>query len=614
MAITKTDFINYTRCRRYAALEEIKKEKLSSSLTIEEYRKQENDEIIRDILGNMFSEEDGEEVDLTIKHDKQLEAMMDYYKEVEFLAAKQVKKVFGGDTIFSEDTFRQESFDFQKNGIKYLCYVDIYNEVNDEINIIEVKATTSKKFVDDLFYGERGKDKYPLFVLKDGIYRINRDDINDKNEKNFNEKILKLKNRFSSAGKYVFDLAVQRYIIENDFLTRNINKKINYYLAVLNSKYVYDGYKENGKRVYNTDENGNDIISIFDLNELTKEMIPLIDDNRKMLEKYIYESDNSKCRVSEACELKKNTECKYKCICFKDVPKYNTSYNYLNFRSFKDLNNVSYNKYDLINEGYLKFDDIPKEWLNNPNHIIQRDVYDTNKEYVDKEKIKASLSSIEYPIYHLDFETFPCPIPRFKGEKPYTQSCFEFSLHIEHEEGVCDKEKDNFIFLAETLDDEREELVKALINHIDGSKGTMLAQNVGFEKSRIKELANVFPQYKEKLMKIHDIGFDLLYVIRNNEKLFLDLGFDNEKAKKINYYHKDQSGSYSIKKTLPLFTNLKYTDLEIQNGTDALVEYSRYNLMNDTERKYVQENLRKYCCQDTWAMVEILKGLRKLVK
>ena len=115
-------------------------------------------------------------------------------------------------------------------------------------------------------------------------------------------------------------------------------------------------------------------------------------------------------------------------------------------------------------------------------------------------------------------------------------------------------------------------------------------------------------------MKIHDIGFDLLYVIRNNEKLFLDLGFDNEKAKKINYYHKDQSGSYSIKKTLPLFTNLKYTDLEIQNGTDALVEYSRYNLMNDTERKYVQENLRKYCCQDTWAMVEILKGLRRLVK
>ena len=54
-------------------------------------------------------------------------------------------------------------------------------------------------------------------------------------------------------------------------------------------------------------------------------------------------------------------------------------------------------------------------------------------------------NNLEYPIYHLDFETFPCPIPRFFGEKPYTQSCFEFSLHIEKEEGICDIEKDNYI-------------------------------------------------------------------------------------------------------------------------------------------------------------------------
>ena len=51
------------------------------------------------------------------------------------------------------------------------------------------------------------------------------------------------------------------------------------------------------------------------------------------------------------------------------------------------------------------------------------------------------------PIYHFDFETFGCPLPRFQGEKPYQQSVFEFSLHIEREPGVCDKEKDNFIFL-----------------------------------------------------------------------------------------------------------------------------------------------------------------------
>ena len=41
MAITKTDFINYTRCRRYGALEEIHEDKIDSDMTLEEYIKEE---------------------------------------------------------------------------------------------------------------------------------------------------------------------------------------------------------------------------------------------------------------------------------------------------------------------------------------------------------------------------------------------------------------------------------------------------------------------------------------------------------------------------------------------------------------------------------------------
>ena len=141
MAITKTDFVNYTRCRRYVALEEIRKDKLTSGCTLEEYKKQEIDEEIKDILGGMFSidAETEEDIDLTVKEDKQLNAMMEYYKEVEILAALEVERVFGGKSTYSKDTFMQESFDADINGIKYLCYVDIYNESNDAINIIEVK-------------------------------------------------------------------------------------------------------------------------------------------------------------------------------------------------------------------------------------------------------------------------------------------------------------------------------------------------------------------------------------------------------------------------------------------------------------------------------------------
>ena len=79
---------------------------------------------------------------------------------------------------------------------------------------------------------------------------------------------------------------------------------------------------------------------------------------------------------------------------------------------------------ELINEGYLKMEDIPLSWLTKENHLIQRNCLEKHTAYINKEKIRKALSIIEYPIYHLDFETFPCPLPRFKGEFPYIQSPF----------------------------------------------------------------------------------------------------------------------------------------------------------------------------------------------
>ena len=39
MAITKTKFINYSRCPRYVSLDDLKKEKLDSMIRVEEYKK-----------------------------------------------------------------------------------------------------------------------------------------------------------------------------------------------------------------------------------------------------------------------------------------------------------------------------------------------------------------------------------------------------------------------------------------------------------------------------------------------------------------------------------------------------------------------------------------------
>ena len=45
------------------------------------------------------------------------------------------------------------------------------------------------------------------------------------------------------------------------------------------------------------------------------------------------------------------------------------------------------------------------------------------------------INDLVYPIYHLDFETFATAVPVFDGSRPYQQLVFQYSLHIEHQNG-----------------------------------------------------------------------------------------------------------------------------------------------------------------------------------
>lgn len=125
--------------------------------------------------------------------------------------------------------------------------------------------------------------------------------------------------------------------------------------------------------------------------------------------------------------------------------------------------------------------------------------------------------------------------------------------------------------------------LKEIVNRIDPDNGTMLAQNVSFEKTRLKELAEIYPQYRTHLLKIVENSIDLLYFLNTNRELYSSLGFDDDRCGRICFYDKNMSGSYSIKKTLPVLSNLSYKNLEVKNGTEALVTYSLYDTMSDYE-------------------------------
>ncbi len=613
MAVTKTNFINYLRCERYVALEDIKKNKLDSYVSFEEYQEDEYQTKIEEVLSSMYDEDDNDLLEVV---DEQLEVMLPYYNEIEILAGNTAKNYFDGSFKFAYNTQDQESFDCVINGIRYICYVDIYNEIDNTFNIIEVKATTSKKFL-GLSVKQDGEEVSIFKQADDGIYYLLEDigNVEDYMElKKYNLQKEKLFNRLDKAGKYVYDLAVQRYIIENDLKQNNEKKDVKYYLSVLNCDYTFDGKYENSQPVYNKDENGNDIVVFFDMTTITKQYMDLVDIDRKRVESNIRNLNGNKCKIGAFCENKKSTKCKFFEVCWDFVPNKNSILNYIdNHHGFKNEIGDKLERYDLLNSGIVNMIDLDKRYLNRPKNQIQREVVETNVPYVNKEKIKSAIKCLEYPIYHLDFETFPCPLPRFKGEKPYYQSLFQFSIHIEKERFNCDKELDHYEYLAGDSKDNREKLLKYMLEILK-DKGTILVYNESFEKTRIKELGNMFPLYRQDLLKLNERIFDLMNLTKTKSSLFEELGFNKEEASLFNYYHKDMNGSFSIKKILPLFTDLTYADMEIGNGIQALVTYAKFPKMNEAEFKHKYQKLIEYCKQDTWAMVEILWGLINYVE
>ena len=636
MYISKSRFINWTRCPMYFPMELKHNPTGKDDIDAERERREEILGELAESMNESTESPEGDEEEFNSAPSPELEALLPYYNQVEDEALKVAKKYFDG-------TFQtQKLFEYELNGNTYRCYVDICNENEREINIIEVKATTNSKYLyridkdgknKGLFFSnargnKKGKIAYPLFVKDRNVWRLNTADstVNEVALETFTDKMNSLLNQYSKEGKYPHDLAFQRFVIEHALRQFGDNRPVNYYLAVLNSEYVYDGaVDENGQRVYNNVD-GQEIITFLELNETTKAYQETILKEIASLESYISTPHdvNDKVDVGKHCAWGENTQCLFWSHCFqtlRDVPDTNSANKYLDSnKSF--LNWGIEGKYQLINKGYYKLDDVPMEWLVKEKHQIQRDCYDNNKEYVDKEKMLYWFNQLEYPIYHFDFETFGCPLPRFQGEKPYQQSVFEFSLHIEREPGVCDKEKDNFLFLnEECYNDERKALAEAIIDHFefneDGTlKGTMLAQNTSFEIGRLKELAKLFPEYSSKLLAICDKSADLLHLLSNNKEMYKHM----KNADIFNYYHKDLSGGYSIKRTLPaLVPSLTYKGMDVGNGVQAYIAYINYDSAQPTfntlsTKADRREALKRYCQQDTWAMVEILRAVRKKIE
>lgn len=615
MLISKTKFMNYMRCNRYAALEEIYKSKdnavvsFSDDLELEDLMSIENTYKRVDLLSSMYDDETNE--DLLTNDDEQHDMLQKYYDKLEILSGDAITERFGGNIIYDMNTFNQKKFSYLKDGFELFCFLDGYQEDDKTIRIFETKATTSNKFSDENYFYKipKDKNKYPMFKQLPSEMYVPAEVLTPDLPESYYKKEAKLFDRLDKLGSYVYDLAFQRYVFEHSHKT---DKKVEYYLVTLNHEYIYDGKVDaEGNAIYNSN-----IVKFYNLTTITKKMMKLIADDTKLVIDRLNRMDGRVVDVGKHCLRKSTKECLFYDVCHANIPSENSIFAYDNrHHGFIEVDGTKHEMYDLINDGKVNALDVPRDWLNRRNNVIQRDVIESGVPYYNKNKIRDGIRQLKYPIYHLDFESFNSPLPRFKGESPYTQSLFQFSIHIEREPGVCDKELDHYEFLATDHLDHRKQLTNKLIDIIKPDGGSVLTYNESFEKTRIKELQQYFPEYHNELEDINDRVFDLMHIIKNNTKLYESLGYDKEEAKEFNFYHTQLNGSFSIKKVLPIFSDLTYEGMRVGNGTDAMTAYSKLEDLKSTDIVAYNEtiiDLINYCKQDTWAMFEILEGLRKI--
>jgi hypothetical protein len=248
----------------------------------------------------------------------------------------------------------------------------------------------------------------------------------------------------------------------------------------------------------------------------------------------------------------------------------------------------------LLKQGINTIADIPPHVKLNGKQRIQMECVMNNRPYIDSAALGDFLGGLEYPLYFMDFETFQTAIPLYDGTRPYQQIPFQFSVHVVDRPGA---EPRHHSFLADSPADPRADFIRELTACM-GERGSVIVYYQTFETGRLAELAQAFPEYRERIANIVGRMADLIVPFRN-----------------FAYYHPDQRGRASLKYTMPALTGLGYSDLVIKEGGMASLRYfqSVFGNLPEAEVAAIRRDLETYCGQDTFGMIGMVEELRGLV-
>lgn len=249
-------------------------------------------------------------------------------------------------------------------------------------------------------------------------------------------------------------------------------------------------------------------------------------------------------------------------------------------------------KYDLLAQGIssmtqLDLDELQATYL----QYAQYQSAITNQVYVDQAALAHWLNKLEHPFSFIDFEWELIGIPLYHGMKPYDVLPFQYSLHYEEHGKIVHRE-----FLSSM--DCRKAFIESLLEHIPAAGSIIAYHAEGAEKLRLKELAEQFPQYATRLLKLCDRMVDLTYPFLNGV-----------------VYHPHMRGTYSLKKLLEVIEpDHNYQGLKIHHGLQAVYVHRMLPQLTAEEQEEAIINLKNYCAMDTYAMVVVIRYLNQLIE
>ena len=249
----------------------------------------------------------------------------------------------------------------------------------------------------------------------------------------------------------------------------------------------------------------------------------------------------------------------------------------------------------LVEQGIYHMHDIEDTSELTDKQQNQIAVHKSGKEIIDKKEIENVLNGYAFPLYFLDYETFAPAIPLYDGFSPYKRMPIQFSLHYIKEKGGSLEHNE---YLHEENSDPSETVAKLLCDYIDPS-GTVLAWNVGFERSVTNELALRVPEYAKTLQRICGQMQDLMDIFSNQH-----------------YVHQGFRGRVAIESVMnALLPEMSYDHLPYTGQDVGFVWWNDIvnagPTTNGREKKI--HLIKEYCKQDTRVMVEIWRILNDII-